>query len=468
MSGQVQERLCSSMPSIVCVLTALATQHALAEALRSDQVVAIEWSRLELSEEANSRLAQCTSLLNHCAKYNLSWIDQTFALNREGDAYILTGFDEHGVRPACSVAYGMGALLQTAAFDQAIVGVPRAVAKERTVRLIRGIVRAHSANAIDGRVWGIDARSPEPQRYWQTALWSALSGMGGWLLWDELDAETQEMIVAMLDEETRRFFAADYYVPYWNGEGGDTKAEENSWNSMPLALMAAMMPQHPHAQRWRQRAAELMISSYATRDDWMRNHRLIAGRKVKDWLAGYNAEPGGVVVNHDIIHPDYMGAVSMNFWGLTTQRLAEQSPLAGWDFNAALIYETFVSKQWNAPPYEAPGGTIYVPHQARIYYPQGSDWSYHDLTIYYLMDVYAYLFRWHPEAARWLDLRATVMLKMQFRHNDRRMFAEGEYDTYPGREQWAFWCLTDASIPLWLDACHALGSSAEVDQFVPK
>jgi hypothetical protein len=50
---------------------------------------------------------------------------------------------------------------------------------------------------------------------------------------------------------------------------------------------------------------------------------------VNDWLAGFNANPGGVVINHGFVHPDYMGAISMNFWGLTTQSLAGRSAPQG-------------------------------------------------------------------------------------------------------------------------------------------
>jgi hypothetical protein len=203
-----------------------------------------------------------------------------------------------------------------------------------------------------------------------------------------------------------------------------------------------------------------MVSSYSTRDDWKTNRAMIDGQPVNKWLAGYNAEPGGVVVNHGFIHPDYMAAISMNFWGLTSQSLAGKPAPQAWDFNAPLIYNTLVSKQWDSPPFEQPGGTIYLPGKANVYYPRGNDWSYHDLTIFYLMDVFADLYSWHDTAAAWIDIRARAMLDMQARHDDRMMFADGEYDSYPGCEQWAFWCLTDAFLPLWLDAHGALGEQA--------
>ena len=60
-----------------------------------------------------------------------------------------------------------------------------------------------------------------------------------------------------------------------------------------------------------------------------------------------------------------------------------------------------------------------------------------------------------------MNLRAAAMLDMQLRHEDRKMFAAGEYDTYAGSEQWVFWCLADAFLPLWLDANGALSEKAQ-------
>ena len=55
-----------------------------------------------------------------------------------------------------------------------------------------------------------------------------------------------------------------------------------------------------------------------------------------------------------------------------------------------------------------------------------------------------------------MQLRANEMLRMQARHDDRRMFAPGEYDTYDGSEQWVSWCVADAFLALWLDSQDAL------------
>jgi hypothetical protein len=105
-----------------------------------------------------------------------------------------------------------------------------------------------------------------------------------------------------------------------------------------------------------------------------------------------------------------------------------------------------------------------VPGEASIYYPKGVDWSTHDLSLYYLIDAWAHVLGWDKDlphrAASWMPLRAEKMLEMQQRHEDRRMFAKGEYDTYPGAEQWVAWCMGDAYLALWLDASNAMSKKA--------
>ena len=93
----------------------------------------------------------------------------------------------------------------------------------------------------------------------------------------------------------------DTKVPYWHDSSGerfpgDTKAEENAWNSMILNVAVAMMPRHPRAGPWRRVCSELMISSYARPSD-LALATLVDGRPAREWLQGYNAREDGAVVN---------------------------------------------------------------------------------------------------------------------------------------------------------------------------
>jgi hypothetical protein len=131
-------------------------------------------------------------------------------------------------------------------------------------------------------------------------------------------------------------------------------------------------------------------------------------------------------------------------------------------FNGPDVYRTLIMQRWPAPPYQAPGGTIYVPGQAEVYYPQGTDWYKERVDHFYLLDTYAHVLGWDRalgggRAQSWMRLRAEKLLARQLRHGDRCVYAAGEFTSYPGREQEAAWLGSDAFLLQWLRACGALG-----------
>jgi len=53
-----------------------------------------------------------------------------------------------------------------------------------------------------------------------------------------------------------------------------------------------------------------------------------------------------------------------------------------------------------------------------------------------------------------MRVRAAKILEMQQRHPDRHIWADGEFDTWPGREQTACGGLAAAFLALCLEAQH--------------
>ena len=54
-----------------------------------------------------------------------------------------------------------------------------------------------------------------------------------------------------------------------------------------------MMPNHPNAALWRQKADEWMVAGNSRQSD-LTNTTLVDGKAVKDYLNGYNVFPDGV------------------------------------------------------------------------------------------------------------------------------------------------------------------------------
>jgi hypothetical protein len=424
------------------------------------KVAIIDWSHFKLRAEPSEDYQQSRRLLLGCVRYNVAWLHATFPTDKQLGRYVVLppeqpGQHERTFRAPCTIVFALAVTLRTGIFDASEVGISRQECLDRACKMITALAAVHRANSDARRGWG---------DHWQSALWATLLCQGGWMLWDDLDQDARQMVARVVEYEANRFLAEGYRVPYWADRErlispGNTRAEENAWNSMILQLAAAMFPGHAHSRRWREVGSELMVSSYARRQDMDDEKTMIDGRTVKDWLRGYNVRDDGAVINHGIVHPDYSTSITSVTRAYLTLPLVEKRVPESADFNAAWIYRTLVLAEWASPPYEKPGGTIYVPGKADIYYPNGTDWTKYNYADYYLTDVNAHVLGWDKglrrAAAEWMRLRAEKMLAMQARHPDRRMYAPREWETYPHPEAASAWMIADAFLLHWL---YATGS----------
>ncbi|HEY8658002.1 MAG TPA: hypothetical protein VIL78_03140 [Hanamia sp.] len=422
------------------------------------QVVSVDWKHFDKSYKEDRYLKQTRKILSNTARYNLNWIEEKFEVDNSRKLYIVDQYTENGIRPAASVCYGMAVALKCAKLNDDELGISREIALKRITMLIKGVAAGYKMNHTNGNGWGND---------WQTALWTTFVGQGAWMLWDELEPETKNMVATMVVNEADRFIAPNYKVPYWTAPDGhvnspgDTKAEENAWNATLLQLAVAMMPEHPHNEKWKLICSELMISSFSLKSD-LENAQVIDGKPVKDWLHGFNLREDGAVINHNMIHPDYTMTITLNSRSYLVQPLANQqvSPASQW--NASFIYHSLAEHKWSSPPYKLPGGAMFIPGKAEVYYPQGTDWSKYRFDVYYLTHVNAYVLGWdkgiQKETKRWMQVQGSRILDMQARHNDGHMFTKEEYPTYPGCEQMLAWTIGDAYLLLWLKSHHAISN----------
>ena len=428
-----------------CLLAGFALSAQAAEPLPPvEHVVPVDWTRFD-QPARDDDLDRATRMLLNAARYNLAWAPGA-ADRIERDGRQLEGVEPHNViRPACEAAYALAVVLRTDIFDEQAVGLPLPEARRRALRLIRATAAVH-----DRASWNYP---------WQSSFWAALLGNAAWLLWDDLDADTRRQVAEIVEFEADRFLAPGYRVPYWNGRGGDTKAEENAWDSMIHHVAVAMMPGHPHVPRWKQVGGKLMASAYAMKAD-MEDDTVVDGKPVLKWLDGYNVRDDGVLVNHGFFHPDYMTCVKLKLRAVLTQSLVGGPVPETAEFGAERVYRVFTGRRWPSPPYEPPGGTIYVPGRAEVYYPKGTDWFAGRVVIYHLLDVYADVLGWKADAehtpAYWARLRADRILQRQREHADRAVYGPGEFTRHVPREQDAAWGLADAFLLQWLRARRAL------------
>jgi len=410
----------------------------------------IEWNRFDAKTTQSPELKLSSRILANSARFGHTWLINTYKENPSGDRFVIPDKnEEYTIRPATSVAIGLAVAIKAGTTDDNGMDASTDLLIKPTAKLIKGVAALHRSN--DGK-WG---------DHWQSSIWAAQLGRAGWMLWDDLDEETKEMICRLVVHEADRHIRQDYAVPYWNGKGGDSKAEENSWEATVLQQAIAMLPDHPNNIRWKRICSELQISAFACKSDMDKTQPILDGKPPKEWLRGYNLREDGLVINHGLIHNDYMSAMAhLQMQGFLVCSLAGIPVSQTTDFNFDLIYRTLVTKQFEAPPYKAPGGTMYIPGKAEQYYPQGTDWSPLRFACFLGLDTFADILghdRGLPhKAAHWRELRANEILRMQSRHADGRMYADGEFSNYPGREQMVLWMLSDLFLLQWLKDHDAL------------
>ncbi len=384
---------------------------------------------------------------------------------------------EAGVRPLAHFALGNAVLIKTGLFDPAVTGMSENDAIQLSELAIRGVAFTHRANNPDAAThWG---QGLEDKRSWQAAYWASRDAQAAWMLWDSLSDETRTAVARMVKYEADAFI--DYKVPYWcNPDGGvnspgDSKAEESAWNSRVVTIAQAMMPDDPNVSRWRQKASELIVSSYSRPSD-LKNATIIEGKPVKDWLHGYNTFEDGVMVNHERAHPGYMMVHPLTYEAIIDTSLAGQfTPRSAfWNDDVtwnALTNLNFVEgeNRYGARPNLPPGGTVFHKKpdgtlDPTPYFPNSDDWSRNPAADVIYVHFLMYGHYRHLDAGQsisamdWIKAEMTALEELQHRPGHHgNVFQEGDWRGHGETDEVdAYRELTSAWILYWLDQHHQL------------
>lgn len=410
-----------------------------------NDVVPIDWSRFTAGPPNDAASLRIKDILLNSVKYNFTvWYNGQYGAQK-GEYLNLDG-----VRPPACAALALATAVKFGIYDASVVGISEKEAVDRAVKLTKSAAHSHRANTPKG--WGDD---------WQTAMWANLVGSVAWLMWNDFSPTDQQYARNMVEYEANRFLT--FQVPYYMDERGNliypgnTQAEGNAWNSGLLQLATSMMPNHVNWNAWMDKNIEIMIAAYARPQD-LTNTETLHGRQVKDWLNGSNAYNDGIVVNHSIIHPDYMTSIGQVINAPFPYTLAGMATPKASLFNADHEYKALVDLNFRNPPFDAPGGTIYIDNSPDIYYPQGNDWGTRRRMNFAMLDVYADAFGLDnlvkKKGAYWEKYHAQMVLDMQNRHQDGRTYSGRSEDTNPGREQWVALLASRAYQAKWLRHQH--------------
>ncbi len=300
---------------------------------------------------------------------------------------------ENGIRPVSHAVYCVALALHFGYYDEEIVGLPREDAKAMCVKLINSVVAEHRSNHPEDeedRYWGCS---------WQSPLWSENIGLGAWLLRDRMNpedyAKAERMVLTEADVMTY-----DFEIPYYQDENGvilypgDTKGEELAWSAKILALARAMFPDSEKLPDWTDKLERMLVSSTALQTD-LGSERIVDGRKVGDLIGGSNVNEDGTVVNHDLVHIDYMATIleEMGDTIVVYKITGEPVPEAA-AFNLDKIYAALIYTDLGKYDKKLAERGFYLRDEngcptGETTMPGEDDWGKPGYAIYYLCDVIA-------------------------------------------------------------------------------
>lgn len=201
-----------------------------------------------------------------------------------------------GIRAISGMALTSAALVR---YADGLKEDERAECLRKALASFRFVTATHvtgTGKCMDGKSWGDS---------WQSAMWAGDVAFAAWLIWDDVDADLRKDIERVLGHEADRFLEGKPPAGSFN----DTKAEENGWDLICIAVAANMFPNNPHAAAWREKALEYMMNTLSAPQD-KDSDTLVDGRRVSEWFVGANLHPDFTLENHGFFHPGYVGCSS--------------------------------------------------------------------------------------------------------------------------------------------------------------
>jgi hypothetical protein len=289
-------------------------------------------------------------------------------------------------------AYSLAISIATGAYNPAPApagtGVPTATATADVVKMIGLVAGAHLMNMPGG--WGASTES---------TFYAAYIGTAAWLLWNDLSPAVQAEVAKVVYFEAEWGLDADTGI-YANAAGtvvnpGNTDADGDSWLPMAAQLAAVMMPTNAHVGLWENVVVRDALIAWSRPSD-LTNQAQVNGASVASWIddQGSNVLPGGDLINHNRLAPDYSTLIYQNMEDILVTALAGQSAPQAITTLVGPVYAAYTTVKYPSPPHDAhpagdPDGTVYPPLNAdssTIYYPGGCDWGPGQEIPYALVD----------------------------------------------------------------------------------
>jgi len=359
------------------------------------------------------------------------------------------------IRRLSMEAFSLATSIATGEYQQAynqapssVGNVTTATATTRTVSIVSAVAAHHLTTTPVSTTTGWGATT-------ESQLDSAYIGAAAWLLWPDLSSATQSQIIKMVYFEAAwgmgeplQFYASNSGTLL---QPGDTGADPDSWDPMPVQLALVMFPTSPMAPVWENTVVRDAIVAWSRPSDDT-STAMVNGATVAAWInaRGSNVMSGGDLVNHSRFAPDYSSLTYQNMQEILLTSLAGTPAPDATTALIAPVYAAYTTVQYPSsdpwkPSYDSSGGTVYPAlsaNSATVYYPQGCDWGIGQEMPYALADAQneAFVSGTPASAASYESLHAGAELKKQQANADGSTYSKyASNDTsqyvYVGREE---------------------------------
>ncbi|MBN1422507.1 MAG: hypothetical protein JXP34_27265 [Planctomycetes bacterium] len=286
-------------------------------------------------------------------------------------------------------------------YDPGVAGVPAEEARRRARGVVRYACHTHFTGphpCVDGRHWGAG---------WHDSSWSTVLAQTVWLLWEDLDPETQEMAVRVIAADADRFIRSD--PP--SGRIDNTQAESNAWSARSPAIASVLLERHPRADAWRTACIRYLMNSLSVAAD-RTDETIVDGRPVKEWVTTENVHPDFTLENHGIVYPVYMWSSMVNICQSAGYFIcAGRTPPGATFHHMRDVYEVYKQLQtWEGLP-------AYINGSDKFLHLQVVDILVHSFFAQALGD---------GEAAHLEDVELGILERMQARFDDGRLYPAEE------------------------------------------
>ena len=272
--------------------------------------------------------------------------------------------NERGVRPNADLSMVCAFLYK---YGRGDVTLPVGVTWDEIALMARqSLVFAystHKANRLKpcrgGHYWGSVS---EADHQWESSLWALSVAFSAFFQKETLDDDAWTCVYNLLKAECD--YELERTIP--TGFRGDTKAEENGWETNVLACALGLFPDDALAPRWFDRLRSFAINAYSHPSD-AADHTVIDpdrdGVTVADLYAGANLYDDFTLQNHNYFHTSYQNVVMQELGESIVALRLFGSP---WQTEALLHHQRDVMDRLLADLALADG---------ELAMPNGNDWS---------------------------------------------------------------------------------------------